>query len=254
MAFWSKSAIRDWLPRLQCHRGYWIEGLQQNSFQSVQEAFRRGYKIAEFDVRMTKDQVVVLFHDETYQGHVLGKTTYLDFKKIIQPEFPALSKLEDVLTWMREGLQADKNFDFKLNIEIKSKKIFDGRIEKKIFDLLCEYNLLDRVLVSSFNPLTLFRMRRYQPNLRRALLLTHSDESNLIANQLWLNFLAAPHVLHLRWNDLDEKTFRQVGGKVPIVLWTVNDVGLIQKNKIFGVISDRITPQEFAKIEQEFSN
>lgn len=250
MAYWVESDIREWLPRLQCHRGFWVEGFQQNSFQSVQEAFHRGYKIAEFDVRLTSDEVVVLFHDEAYQSQALEHTTYLDFKKRIQPEFSALSTLEEVCRWMNENLQADASFDFKLNIEIKSKKITDGRLEKEVFRLLQKYELFDRVLISSFNPFTLWRMRRQKSKLRRALLVTHDQESNWVLNQMLLNFLAAPHVLHLRAEDLNEVVLRQVRKKVPIVLWTVNDVAVVQKNKdkIFGVISDRITPQEFQKI------
>lgn len=246
--FWSQSsAIRSWLPRLQSHRGYWVEGLQQNSLSSIQEAYKRGFLICEFDVRLTRDQAVVLFHDEKYNGHFVEKTEYDDFKNLIHVEFPQLSKLEEVFDWMRVCRQKDANFFFKLNIEIKSNKIFDDRLEKKVCELIEKFELADQILISSFNPFSLFRIRLWQPRVFRALLVTHEQESNFLLNHFVFNILALPHVLHLRWNDLSQKIVRQTGEKVPIVLWTVNDISIAIENKkyIFGVISDQITPQSF---------
>lgn len=246
--FWCRStSIRGWLPKLQAHRGYWVEGLQQNSLRSVQEAYRRGYKIAEFDVRLTSDRVAVLFHDEKYQDTFLFRSSYSDFKSLIKKEFADLSKLEEVLLWMRLEKEKNPAFDFKLNIEIKSKKIFDGRLEAEIFKLIKKFDLFGSILISSFNPFTLFRVRRFDSRVWRALLVTRSEESNFLLNSMILNLLARPHVLHLRWNDLSQKLIDRIGSKVPVVLWTVNEISDIEEfeGNIFGVISDRITPSEF---------
>lgn len=245
--FWSSStSIREWLPRLQAHRGYWVGGLQQNSLKSVQEAYRLGYKIAEFDVRLTNDQVAVLFHDEQYQNKKLSQSAFQDFKALIAPEFPDLPKLEDVFDWMRSEKKRNPDFDFKLNIEIKSNKIWNGNLEKEIFKLIKKFDLEKSILISSFNPFTLFRIKKIDSKIWRALLMTHGEESNFLLNSMILNFLARPHVLHLRWNDLNQSLLNRVNEKVPVVLWTVNDLSLIKEfqGQIFGVISDRITPQE----------
>lgn len=252
--FWRRSTqIRQWLPRLQAHRGFWVEGLQQNSLQSVQEAYRRGYEIAEFDVRITADQIAVLFHDEKYQDKILFQTVYTDFKNLIAPEFADLSKLEDVLIWMTAEKQKKPEFSFKLNIEIKSRKIFDGRLEIEVFKLIEKYDMVGSILISSFNPFTLFRVRKFNSKIFRALLVTRSEESNFLLNSLVLNIFAYPDVLHLRWNDLNQKVIKQVSNKVPLVLWTVNEISEIKKfeGKIYGIISDRITPQEFQKFKTD---
>lgn len=246
--FWrSGTSIREWLPRLQAHRGYWFEGLQQNSLGSVKEAFKRGYKMAEFDVRLTSDQVAVLFHDEKYQDLSLFRSTYDNFKTAIAKEFPELSCLEDVFIWMKTEIQKAKLFDFKLNIEIKSNKIFESRLEDQILKLIEKHDLIDRILISSFNPFTLFRVRKFDSRIWRALLITHSEESNFLLNKMLFNFLAKPDVLHIRWIDLDAKILKKVAGRVPVVLWTVNSLADIEKftGKIHGIISDQITPQEF---------
>lgn len=247
LAWRTGTSIREWLPKLQAHRGYWVEGLQQNSLQSVQEACRRGYKIAEFDVRLTSDRIAVLFHDEKYQDSILFRATYDDFKSLIAKEFPELSRLEDVLIWMKAESQKNSAFDFKLNIEIKSNKIFESRLENEIFKLIRKYDLVDRVLISSFNPFTLFRVRKFDSRIWRALLVTHGEESNFLLNKMVFNFLAKPDVLHLRWMDLSESLLQRIQGQVPIVLWTVNALADVEKwnGKIHGIISDRITPSEF---------
>ena len=60
-----------------------------------------------------------------------------------------------------------------------------------------------------------------------------------------MNFLCRPHVLHLRYNDYSD-AFKKISLKVPIVLWTVNEIGLFEKlkNEIHGIISDEIIPAE----------
>lgn len=244
------SSLMQWLPRLQSHRGYWVNGLQQNSLSSIKEAFRLGYKIAEFDVRLTADNVAVLFHDEGYNSNLIFKTDYIKFKSLIANDFPELSKLEDVFQWMNFQIKKDNQFDFKLNIEIKSKRIFDSRLENEIFELIEKYELADFILISSFNPFSLFKVRLRLPLIHRALLVTHSEESNFLLNSMILNIFAKPDLLHLRWNDFDESIESLVKKNIPVVLWTVNDLVDIKKYEglISGVISDRITPEEFKKV------
>lgn len=47
------------------HRGY-SAYYPENSLMALEEAFKRGIKLAEIDVQMTYDSVVVLFHDQPY--------------------------------------------------------------------------------------------------------------------------------------------------------------------------------------------
>lgn len=226
------SEIKNWLPRLQAHRGYWVKGLQQNSLKSIQKAYELKYEMAEFDVRLTKDQIVVLFHDEHYQEQKLNQLRFSELKDI--------GTLEDVFIWLKAS-----KANFKLNIEIKSKSIFDGRLETEVNRLIHKYEVSDSVLVSSFNPFSLCRFRKMSPQIYRALLLTHDEGSNFILNHMWLNFLCVPDVLHLRAVDFDLQKYSKV--KVPVVLWTVNALSEIQnyQQAIYGVISDQITPDLF---------
>ena len=111
--------INSWLPRLQAHRGYWVEGLQQNSLKSVQGAYQKKYKMAEFDVRLTKDHTVILFHDDRYQGRPVEQYLFRDFMKATRREFPDVATLDEVLSWLSQKAADVPEFDFRLNIEIK---------------------------------------------------------------------------------------------------------------------------------------
>lgn len=225
--------------KLQCHRGYWVDGLQQNTLASIQKAHEMGFEMSEFDVRITKDERVILFHDDFIGSKKVSEMTLAEVET-----YQKVDHFESVLLWF---VQTKKYF---LNVEIKSKFIFNRTLEKKVLDLILKYKLEDRILISSFNPLSLNFFRRQYPQILRALLLTYGNQSGnnfLIKSQL-LNILAQPHFLHFEEAYWTEKTFKRlIRLGVPIVLWTCNDLEKVKKyflQGIYGVISDRIKPEE----------
>lgn len=226
--------IQNWLPKLQSHRGYCVDGAIPNTLASVKAAYELGYEMAEFDVRLTADKQCILFHDSTLNGMKIKMTSLQTLRTQI-----TISTLEDVFEWF----SSVKNF--KLNIEIKSRDIFDFELEKQVARLIRKFNLEKRVLVSSFNPFALHKIRIFCPTVYRAILLTLSDEhgNNFFTRSLLLNFLCRPHMLNLRFSDYTEK-YRLLAQKVPVVLWTVNDLAFYRavETEIFGIISDDITP------------
>jgi glycerophosphoryl diester phosphodiesterase len=234
---WSEDKnIWSWLPKLQAHRGFWVEGLQQNSLAAIQEAYQKKYQISEFDVRMTKDSVVILFHDDRFKKHIIAKTDYAALTKLTP-----VTPLEELFKWLISVK------DFKINIEIKSREIIKSDLERKVCELIRNYKIEDRVLVSSFNPLTLYRIRRYCPKVYRALLLTFESDhgNNFVIKSRVMNYLCRPHMLNLRYDDYSKK-FKKIAKKIPVVLWTVNDIHIYKKysSEIHGVISDKITPED----------
>ena len=81
--FWQFSkTIRNWLPRLQAHRGYWVGGLPQNTIAAIQKAAELNYQMVEFDVRLTADKMVILFHDENRNGTPISKMFFEEILKL----------------------------------------------------------------------------------------------------------------------------------------------------------------------------
>ncbi|MEQ1723562.1 MAG: glycerophosphodiester phosphodiesterase [Pseudobdellovibrio sp.] len=228
--------IWNWLPKLQAHRGFCVAGLQQNSLAAIQAAFEQKYQISEFDVRMTADSQVILFHDDRFENNIIAKTDFATLNKLTP-----VTPLEELFKWLVTIA------NFKLNIEIKSREIVNAQLERKVCELIRQYKVEDRVLVSSFNPLTLYRVRRYSPKVYRALLLTFERDhgNNFVIKSRVMNYLCRPHMLNLRYNDYS-KRFKKLAQKIPVVLWTVNDVSIFKKHsaEVHGIISDKITPED----------
>lgn len=231
--------IQEWLPKLQAHRGFWIHGAAQNSLAAIKQAYQVGYKMCEFDVRMTADGVVVLFHDDRYQNRVIDRTSYQELNTLI-----ATTTLEELFAWV------SLIENFALNIEIKSSHIIRFSLEKKVCELIKKYQLERKVIISSFNPMSLFKFRWYCPQIYRALLLTFEKKSDtdFFLRSGILFFISRPHMLNLRYLDYSDY-FRFLAKKIPIILWTVNNLTTYHrvKDEIHGVISDTITPQDWFK-------
>ncbi len=65
------------------HRGAWKNtNSPQNSIASLQNAIKLGCTGSEFDVRMTKDEVLVICHDPHYEGMDIEKTTFEELRKV----------------------------------------------------------------------------------------------------------------------------------------------------------------------------
>jgi glycerophosphoryl diester phosphodiesterase len=239
--------IRSWVPRLQAHRGFWIEGIQQNTLDSIVKAVELNYQMAEFDVRLTKDYEVVLFHDEHILNQALSTLNFIELKQKASENNLKISTVEDVFVWFQKQMSLNKNFDFKLNIEIKSKFILNNRLEKSLYKLIAQYNMQKHILISSFNPLSLFRIKKLDSQIIRALLLTEAVESNFLLKKMVLNFLCQPDLIHLRFEDFKKTKYFKLNEKVPVVLWTVNDLEFYEsrKHQIHGIISDSIIPEKF---------
>ncbi len=232
-------------PRLQCHRGYWVDGLTQNSLASLQRAYELGYKMSEFDIRMTKDSEVILFHDDFIGSKKVSDMTFKEVNKDHKVDL-----FEEALKWF-STLEKDSYY---LNIEIKSKFVRNRRLERKVLDLILKYKVQDRVLISSFNPFSLYFFRRNYPSILRALLLTYNNENgnNFVVKSQVLNVLAHPHFLHLdekHWSHKRYKALLKLG--IPVVLWTCNDLEKVKKyfsQGVYGVISDDLKPADIDKI------
>ncbi len=237
-----RSDAHLYIPSLQSHRGFRNLELPQNenTLTSIQKSYELGYQMVEFDVRLTMDKNVVLFHDESICGELISNLTLQDLRSKTPVDL-----LEDVFLWMTASVLQN----FKLNIEIKS-KVLNGHLESEVFKLISHYNLRERVLISSFNPFSLAYFRGFDSRIFRSLLLTQEKVPGnyFFIRGMMFNILCRPNALHLREEDWQIDFFTEIlQRKIPIVLWTCNDLTNTKKylaQGISGVISDTITPAD----------
>jgi len=97
------------------HRGAWKkDGLPQNSIAALQKAISLGVAGTEFDVHLTKDNVLVVNHDNDYNGIEIATATY---KELLAINLPNGEKIPTAEEYIREGM---KQKETKLIFELKT--------------------------------------------------------------------------------------------------------------------------------------
>ena len=156
------------------HRGF-SGNYPENTMLAFKKAFEAGADGIELDVQLTKDGEVVIIHDETIDRTTDGKGevssyTYEEIKK-----FDASFKFKgqygkNLIPSLREYFEYIKDKNIVTNIELKTGvKEYLG-IEEKVWDLIQEYNLQEKVIISSFNHFSVLRMKSIAPDLKYGLL------------------------------------------------------------------------------------
>lgn len=97
------------------HRGAWLEfDIPENSISSLLKAIEIGVGATEFDVHMTVDNILVVYHDYDFFGLKIEQNTYDELSKF---SLSNGEKLPKVIDFLKVGL---KQHATKLIFEIKS--------------------------------------------------------------------------------------------------------------------------------------
>lgn len=117
--------------KIIAHRGAWKEfNLPQNSIASLKKAIELKCFGTEFDVHLTKDDIVVVNHDADFFGLNIETTNYNDL--LIQ-ELPNGEKLPTLNDFFSEGLNRTET---KLILEIKTSEIGGTDRTKLLIDVI----------------------------------------------------------------------------------------------------------------------
>lgn len=126
--------LLDHTAHIIAHRGLWnVKGGVQNSLASYKAAINAGLSGAETDVHQTKDGVLVLCHDGTYNDKVIKDSNY--------SELTGITTLEELLEIVKSAPT------FKIIIEIKRAECSEV------------VNLIDRIGIS-YNQIVFFSFDR----------------------------------------------------------------------------------------------
>ena len=154
-------------PLVWAHRG--ASGYApENTLAAFQKAVDLGADGVELDIQLTKDDQIVVIHDEMIDRTSDGKGWVKDYTleelrafnyNRTKPEY----KHADIPT-MREVFELLKPTGLFINIEIKTGVVFYEKIEEKILALTKEMGMEDRVCYSSFNHYTVTRIHELKPD------------------------------------------------------------------------------------------
>ena len=110
---WSAKPSTTCVTKVVAQQGYWKGVACANSMESFVKAIDAGMSASEIDVHATADGVVVLYHDDFYNGQRVDGMEYASIAEYRLPSGERLSTLDDLLKVAR------KHRATRLIIEIK---------------------------------------------------------------------------------------------------------------------------------------
>lgn len=238
----------------QGHRGA-PEVAPENTLSAFAEAMQLGAHGIELDVMLSEDGEIVVIHDYTLdktttgsglvKDHTLIELKQLDAGSWFGEEFigtriPTLQEVIDNLP--RAAL---------INIEIKGESLTTDGLEQAVVNTIAENNLFDRVMVSSFNPVSLLRVKRADQRIPVGLI--YAPDLPVFLSDGWFIPILRPEALHPRYDMVDEAYMTWAGNKgFRVNVWTVNEAAEMKRLLdlgVDGIITDR--PDLVLQILQE---
>jgi glycerophosphoryl diester phosphodiesterase len=236
------------------HRGAFSHA-PENTLTAFSKAAKLGADGVEFDIQLTKDNQIVVIHDETLdrtsgnigrvRDHTLEELKTINVNRRIanSPPFMPIPTLGEVLELLAPT-------DLLINIELKT-SIIPYDIEKAAVALVNKYGLSKRVIWSSFNHYSLKKLRKYAPEADLALLsggivITPEECAALGAAALHID------IGRLRFPGLIEDC-KSAG--IKLRAWTVNDptdIRFCMENDI-DIITNVVDTAVFERERKAFS-
>lgn len=144
-------------PLIWAHRGA-SGSAPENTLVAFQRAIELGADGIELDIQLSKDNEIVVCHDEkvdrTSDGvgfikdYTLAELKEMNFNQ----QFPEYGP--QPIPTMKEVLDLIQPTDLTIDIELKTSVIYYEQLEEKILEMIREYGMEDRVNYSSFNHYT----------------------------------------------------------------------------------------------------
>lgn len=212
----------SWLTKMYiAHRGFHNSEFPENSVGSFESAIQEGFAI-ELDLQVTKDNKVVVFHDEhlermTGVNKNIRECTYNEIKPL------RLLKTEEPIPLFSDVLEL-VNGKVPLMVELKNKRKV-GNFEKSCYTLLENYQ--GEFVIQSFNPYSVGWFVHNAPSVGRGQLSgSFKGESlsfykRLILSNLLLNNVSKPHFINYEIDYMHKLPNRYKNQKqIPILGWT----------------------------------
>lgn len=156
--------------RVVAHRGGGYD-YPENSLSAFRNSKDKGCTAVEFDLSLTKDNIPILFHDLTIerltgQSGVIKDMTWDQLKELdITYNHPLKDKFTDgeKIALFSDVLEECLNNEQRIIIDIKETRM---EIVQVVLDAYKKYpKLFQRAVVSSFNPIVVYMIRRKEPRI-----------------------------------------------------------------------------------------
>jgi glycerophosphoryl diester phosphodiesterase len=227
----------DSRPLVFAHRGA-SKAAPENTLPAFQAAIELGADGVELDVQYSSDGALVVFHNPKLEAttngegrvtsHTLAELQALDAGSWFAPQFAGtrIALLGEVLDLLKDKLL--------VNIEIKALDSATMNLGKDVVKAVRERDMVDQVVLSSFNPDALRRAKKAGPEIECGLLLA-PDLPGWTRWDIVRRFSGAD-ALHPELPMVDEAYMsraRQLD--MPVRVWTVNEEADMRRMTELGV-------------------
>jgi glycerophosphoryl diester phosphodiesterase len=251
-------------PLVFAHRGFGVLA-PDNSHLAVERALAAGMEGVDVDGQLTRDGELIIFHDLSVDrltsgsGKVRDKTAAEMLALDLGPKYdPALvgamvRTFEDFLVTVKgRGI---------LMVELKVPGPGETGIERRAVEVIRKHDAHEDVVLSSFNPLVLYRLKRLDPAVRTCFIFMDTNWNPELLAEIrpedrvdlpWplrqepirraIRKIVRPDMLSIN-HEVDEAVIdRLIGKGWPAFIWTVDeeaDIRAALARRPYGVISDQ---------------
>lgn len=229
------------IPKVIGHRGARAYA-PENTVVSIETASSLGVEWVELDVKLTKDGIPIIFHDEelgrtTNGTGLVAQTTYEDLRDLDSGSWFGDSFVQTRIPTLEEAVDVILKHNLGFNLEIKP---CPGR-EKETAEVALDYmsrmwDDMDKILISSFQHVSLESARDLAPDWARGLLI--DDNVPLLEN--WKDIA---DYLDVKTINIGKKLITQqlveevMDLELPLLVYTVNDPMMARAMQKLGVDS-----------------
>lgn len=225
------------IPKIIGHRGA-CGYAPENTLESINTAADMGATWVELDVKLTKDDVAIIFHDDeldrTTNGSGLVKDTlYEDIKQLEAGSWFGDSFAGIKIPTLEETLELLIDLNLGLNLEIKPCPGREIATAEAALDILSRYwDDHDKLLISSFQHVSLETAKEMTPEWHRGFLLDDEWPPNWQELAEYLEVAT----INLNGNKVTREQVEEVidFGK-PILAYTINDPQRFRTLQAWGV-------------------
>ena len=212
----------------------------ENSVGAFAKAAEMGADMVEVDVRLTRDGVPVVIHDESLQriytiNRMVADLSLDDLRRMIPASHEPIPTFTQVAR-----ICADLNLGLYIDL-----KVLDSIAGLSIINSLDKYGLLDYSILGSFRPDWAAEVKKFEPRLRTAILFGSTSLDPVLLAQAvhcdyvhpcWENAAPQPHkLLTAAWME------RVRGANLGVVCWheeRPDEITALSKLGVDAICSD----------------
>lgn len=222
--------------KIIAHRGASALAHRENTLEAFEIAIDYHADMVEFDIRKTKDNQLIVFHDATIQGKTIHELTYAQMNELAKTEDYRVPLLVEVLELCQGKIELD--------VELK-----EAGYEEKVIEELCQRYDYDKFSIKSFNPAVPKRVKELDSNILTGLLVgqKHKNPSKFVKQffpeekmrKCKADFISPYYKIAMAPGFLS----RMRKNNWPVHVWTVNEKKTIDSfilKEVDGIITDHI--------------